>query len=495
MNKQKFLLAAFSAFVLFTNAQNWSLKISSHIGFRKYIVDTKAIKDETVLGGASIKLYKGDKVVDQTFSDGGGYFSIFVPANGEYELRVTMQGCFTKKIYINTTGVPDEAQKFDIKPSISIEGFILSKPLPGIDYSSLEQTLAKIVYIPKDKNFGDEEMYTKEGLALVARIEEAEMALINSFCESNKAGDEAMKKEDCVLAKKMYNNAMTLLPAEQYPVTQMTKVGDCFKTREEIAKKAEEMVAKQALEEKYAEALKKADDAFNTKNWVIAKEGYTEALAVKANEQYPKYKLGAVDKMMAEETVAKNNLAKAAEVKAKYDAAVKRAEELFAKKLWTDAEDAYYEALGFMPNEKYPKTQIVAINKLLSREFPGNDKKYKDAIAKTSKLEPEYVQAIKKTYEEALTYESDASYLKKKTNEPEAPVKNSEHVKAMLAKYPQGLTEEIINGNGVVIVKRILIKDGDAWVYQKKIFNWGGITCFRDDATITESIFENETKM
>lgn len=494
MKKQN-LIIAFLAYACLIQAQNWSLKISSHIGFRKYIVDTKAVKDETVLAGASIKLYKGDKVVDQTFSDGGGYFSIFVPANGEYELRVTREGCFTKKIYINTGGVPEEAQKSNIKPSISIEGFILSKPLPGIDYSGLEQTLAKIVYIPKDRNFGDEEMYTKEGLALVAKIEEAEMALINSFCEANKAGDEAMKKEDCVLAKKMYTNAMNLLPGEQYPMTQMTRVGDCFKVREEIAKKAEEMVAKQLLEEKYAESLKKADDAFNTKNWVIAKEGYSEAQALKSNEQYPKYKIAAVEKLMVEETVAKSNMAKAAEAKAKYDAVLKRAEELFAKKLWTDAEDAYYEALGIMPNEKYPKTQILAINKMISREFPGNDKKYKDAIAKTSKLEPEYVQAIKKTYEDALTYESDASYLKKKTTETVAPVKNSEHVKAMLAKYPVGLTEEIINGNGVVIVKRILIKDGDAWVYQKKIFNWGGVTCFRDDATITESIFENETKL
>ena len=68
-------------------------------------------------------------------------------------------------------------------------------------------------------------------------------------------------------------------------------------------------------------------------------------------------------------------------------------------------------------------------------------------------------------------------------------------MKALLEKYPPGITEEIINGDGVVIVKRILVKDSDVWVYQKKIFNWGGITCFRDDSTITEGIFEYETKM
>ena len=125
MNKQK-LFIAFLLCACFAGAQNWSLKITSHIGFRKYNLDTKIQKEETVLGGALIKLYKGNTVVDQSVSDGGGYFSIFVPANGEFILTVTYAGCFTKRIYINTNGVPPEVQKTDIKPSISIEGFILS---------------------------------------------------------------------------------------------------------------------------------------------------------------------------------------------------------------------------------------------------------------------------------------------------------------------------------------------------------------------------------
>lgn len=494
MKKVKLLCIAFFMLASIAQAQNWSLKITSHIGFRKYDLDTRAIKDETVLGGATIKLLKGNSVVDQTASDGGGYFSIFVPSNDEFILTVTYPGCFTKRIYINTKNVPEEIQKQNIKPSISIEGFILSKPMPGIDYSGLEKTLAKIVYMPREVNFGDEEMYTQEGLATVAKIEAAEMELMTKFCETNKSGDEALKKQDCILAKKMYEAAMAMLPAEQYPVVQMARVQDCFKMRDEIAKKAEEFIAAQAKEEQYNEAIKKGDMAYNAGNWELAKEAYNEAIAVKANEQYPKYKLEAIKKSQEEELASKNNLAREADSKARYETAIKRADDLFAKKLFADAEDAYYEALEIAPGEKYPQSQIVAVNKNVSRESHGSDKKYNDALAKASKLEAEYVQAIKKAYEDALTYESDAAYLKKKSN-PAAPIKNMEHVKAMLAKYPPGITEEIITGNGVVIVKRVLVKDGDAWVYQKKIFNWGGITCFRDEALITESIFENETKL
>lgn len=493
MKSRNLLLSLLFLSVYLASAQKWSLKITSHIGYRKYIVDTKAVKDEVLLSGAAIKLYKGNSVIDQAMSDGDGYFSIFIPGNGEFILTVAYPGCFTKRIFINTNNVPEEIQKDNFKPSISIEGFILSKPLPGVDYSSLEQTLAKIVYIPKDRNFGDEEMYTKEGLAIVARIEANEMELINNFCQANKEGDEAVKIGDCSLAKKMYESAMAMLPAEKYPVTQMEKVGDCFKKREELAKKAEEVLAAKALEENYSELLRKGDEAFKAQNWSIAKESYTEASVLKQDEQYPKYKLIAIEKAIVEDEEQKKEIAKLDELTKKYSDLLKLAEGLMAKKLWTEAEEVYYDALKIFPNEKLPKTQIVTINKFVSREFPGNDKKYNDAITRAVNLEPEYVYAIKKSYEDALTYESDAAYLKKKTSE--SPTKNAEHIKAILAKYPSGLTEEIITGNGVVIVKRVLVKEGDAWVYQKKIFNWGGIACYRDDASITESIFENETRL
>lgn len=66
--------------------------------------------------------------------------------------------------------------------------------------------------------------------------------------------------------------------------------------------------------------------------------------------------------------------------------------------------------------------------------------------------------------------------------------------KALLLKYKIGVTEEIIIGDNMVVIQRILVRNHDAWVYHKKIFKWGGIACFRDQISITESIFENETK-
>ncbi len=64
----------------------------------------------------------------------------------------------------------------------------------------------------------------------------------------------------------------------------------------------------------------------------------------------------------------------------------------------------------------------------------------------------------------------------------------------LLAKYAPGVTEETIVGSGVVIIQRVVVKNSKAYVYQKKIFSWGGISFFRDALPITESTFEQETK-
>lgn len=69
----------------------------------------------------------------------------------------------------------------------------------------------------------------------------------------------------------------------------------------------------------------------------------------------------------------------------------------------------------------------------------------------------------------------------------------SARVSAILEKYPQGITEEFIDGQNVQIIQRVVVKDQEAWVYQKKTFNWGGTACFRDNMPITLGIFEQET--
>lgn len=66
-------------------------------------------------------------------------------------------------------------------------------------------------------------------------------------------------------------------------------------------------------------------------------------------------------------------------------------------------------------------------------------------------------------------------------------------VNSLVNKYKQGVTEERKEGDGIIIITRVLVKDETAWVYEKKIFNWGGVAYFRDKQRITASTFAMET--
>jgi hypothetical protein len=68
-------------------------------------------------------------------------------------------------------------------------------------------------------------------------------------------------------------------------------------------------------------------------------------------------------------------------------------------------------------------------------------------------------------------------------------------INALVAKYKQGVTEEQQQGQGIIIIKRVVVRDQEAWVYEKKIFDWGGVSYFRDKQRITASTFNQETAL
>ena len=340
------------------------------------------------------------------------------------------------------------------------------------------------------------EQYPKDKLAAIEKAIADELAnkskgeIDAKYNAAIKNADAAFAKKDWNTAKAGYNEALTIKPGEQYPQEKLAAIEKAI--ADELANKS-----KGEIDAKYNAAIKKGDDAYAKKDWVNAKSGFIEASAIKPTEQYPKVRLAAIDAEIAKADEAKA----AAELKAKYDAIIKTADAQFNKKSYTEAKASYYEALQYLPDEKYPKMQIGAINKLMSGDQNPTELKYKEAITKgDNNFNGKNYKEAKKNYEEALTYKGGDAYAKGRLVEIEkllnadGATKSDEHLKALLAKYPQGVTEETINGTGVVIIQRVVVKGQNAWVYQKKVFSWGGISYFRDGNPITELIFENETK-
>jgi hypothetical protein len=112
------------------------------------------------------------------------------------------------------------------------------------------------------------------------------------------------------------------------------------------------------------------------------------------------------------------------------------------------------------------------------------------------RLDEEYQLIIKQKMEKAKAQEiiKTGTLQRLGTDALAVNPNKTERIKALLIQYQPGVTEEVIKGQHVVIIQRVVVRAEMAWVYQKKIFDWGGVVCFRDGESITESIFELETR-
>lgn len=273
--KRYFRIITALILIVSTYHAQWSLKLTSNVYLRTWKLDTKASKEEKEIDGATITLFQNGKQISQTTSGNGGEFTVMVPQDGEFYLTVSFPGCNAKRMGINTQNVPEKMSKDNFKPSFEITGgFIMVKPYPGIDYSQLNKDLIRVEYAPGKKAFDDTEAGTEQGLGIVSKIYAAEDELFSKFCSTNKAGDVALAKPDCPLAKTLYEKAIAMIPGEQYPVVQLAKVGLCLKDKELAEKKAAEEAAAKAAA---ANASKEEAD----------KKAIADAIA-KANEQKAK---------------------------------------------------------------------------------------------------------------------------------------------------------------------------------------------------------------
>ena len=372
-------------------SQVWTLKLRSAVELRTYKLTNKIDESVEKLSGASITLYKGSVIVTQMQSDGNGDFIIDVPANGDFILSVTYSGCNPKKFAISTFGVPEALANDNYKPTFGIEGVIMAKPFPGINYSVLQQPLAKIIYISNGKKFDDDEDFTNQMLAELSKIRDAETVLLESFTSTNNNGDIALSKGDCPLAKSNYEKAMTIIPGERYASEQLIKVGDCFKAKELADKKAFEDAAAKSNQAKLAADKLAKEKVVNEKQEIdkLAKEKTVAEKAAKDKSivgkssvkdpvkgkvalEKPKVKSALIAPVNSSAEpvndkpatgASKYSIPQAIGVN-KYKESIKRADELFKMKRYSEAKSVYEDALKFKVDDVYSTGRLAEIEKL-----------------------------------------------------------------------------------------------------------------------------------
>lgn len=423
---------------------------------QQYQVNGTVKKSRKKIEGAIITLYKGSTQVSQQTTTSNGRFTVQMDLNAEYNLTITKPGHITKKFYFNFKGIPEERAKEDFGgQDIEVSIFEMPKD-PGVVAqinSILNQPMAKFYYDDKIKEVDFDKGYSQsmqDALAKLNQIEQeaikkaeeeaknksaAESAAASKYEAAIIKGDAAFAKKDYTTARAGYTDALSIKPGEAYPKGKIV----------EIEKLIADEAKNAALEADYKAAIAKADAAFGSKNFDVAKISYNDAIKLKPSEAYPKTKLDEITKLLAE-------AAKGAELEAKYKSAIQKADAAFSGKTYESARTTYAEASALKPAEKYPKDKIAEIDKILSDILAKEkaekelDEKYKAAIANADKsFAAKSYSVARPLYDEAAKLKSAEQYPKTKIAEIDkiladiAAKENSE--KELAAKYTSAISK------------------------------------------------------
>ena len=190
------------------------------------------------------------------------------------------------------------------------------------------------------------------------------------------AADAAFKAGNYDPAKAKYEEALTIKAAEKYPQDQIAAIAQKLK---EQADQAEKDRLQKELDENYNAAVKAGDAAFKSEKFDDAKAKFNEALGFKKDEKYPKDQLAAIDKRIAELAKLADEAEKKRKLDEQYAAVIAAADAAFNLSTFDAAKAKYNEALGLRKDEKYPKDQLLAIDKKIADQAKAEEEARKQA--------------------------------------------------------------------------------------------------------------------
>ncbi len=248
------------------------------------------------------------------------------------------------------------------------------------------------------------------------------------------AADAAFKAANYDQAKGKYTEASGLKPDEKYPKDQLAAIEARLA---ELAKKAEEERLAKELQARYDAAIAAADAAFKGADYEGARGRYNEALDLKSAEKYPKDQLAAIDKKLAELAAKAEEERRQRELNEQYQAAIAAADAAFQRDGFDEARAKYTEALGLKPAEKYPKDQLVAIDKRIAELAAKAEEE-----RKRKELEARYNEVValadalfgKKEYDQSKAKYIEAANLIPNERHPKERIVEIDGILAELAR-------------------------------------------------------------
>jgi tetratricopeptide (TPR) repeat protein len=213
----------------------------------------------------------------------------------------------------------------------------------------------------KTKEWGIARFYFRRALSLIPddvsanlKLNEADRMLrgndVNEskFSELVKKADESFKTGDISVAKFYYAKALEIKPNDTYGKERFAITEQLLRTTQTSAGDRE-----------FEDALTKGDEAYNAKNYSLARFFYRKALSLKPNNQRATQKLDRGERAMVQEKTNTGN--------AEFDRNIQLGNQAFQQKNYGVAKNYYKQALTIKPNDSYSIGQLSQIELLLKK--------------------------------------------------------------------------------------------------------------------------------
>ncbi len=398
------------------------------------------------LEGATVQVIKNGKDAERKSTDKSGKANLILMPNHEYLIMISKNGFISKSIEMNTKGMLEGYQEtvvFRTKPEVE-----LFRYAEGMDTTVFEKPMGKFLFDTESNDFYFDYSYTDERQTLIAEAgkefeqKEKEKSNIQSNYDNLIAkADKALSIKNYGGAKAAYNEALVIMPEESYPEKKLIEIEAALSSIRAAREKADQ----EAKDKTAAEAKRKADE--------LAKLYAVEEAKLDAIEKAEADEL----KKQEIEKEKKNKAIVEAEAKRKandgakrntYDQIIAKADQYFNSKEYNAAKAAYNEALAIY-SEQYPRNRIAEIERLLAKMNAGTN-----------------------------------------TGDNAKEIYTSELAK----KYPEGITEEITQESNRKIIRRIVVRGNEANDYLKISYSWGTYYFKNGDISISENVWNAETK-
>ena len=229
-----------------------------------------------------------------------------------------------------------------------------------INFKSQEWELAKQLY--NDALLVDQKQnYPKDQLVIIeqkiiqqTKLKNEAKDELDNFNTLIAQGDQAINSESLEVAKEKYSEAKNIFPKNASVVQKIKHLNYLILEKSKLNK----------LDSSYNLAISKADQLRDAKDWELAKGKYTEALAIKSLESYPKTQIEYINNKISEFSQSVT--------KSEYDDLILQADKLFSELSYSEALIMYNKANKILPEEQYPLSKTREIKRLI------NDKESKD---------------------------------------------------------------------------------------------------------------------